>query len=70
MDQVGFSFDQETLKKIGKGALISATGAGALFILNYVGSIQINDPNLASLVAFFVPFMVNVIKEWIKGEES
>ena len=63
------SFDKETLKSIAKGGAIAFTGAGAVALLNYVGTIHIDNPALASLVAMLVPFAVNVIKEYVKGNE-
>jgi len=67
-EQTRFSFDTKTLINIFKGALIAATGAGAIAGLQYLGTLQINDPQLATLVAFLVPFLVNVVKEYIKGK--
>lgn len=67
MEQTKFSFDKVTITKIAKGAMISATGAGAIAALNYLGTIQISNPDIAAFVAFFVPFMVNLIKEYVRG---
>lgn len=66
--QKKYSFDKVTLVKIGKGALIAAAGAASLFVLDYVGSLQIDDPLLASFVAWAVPTLTNTIKEFIKGK--
>jgi len=68
MAQTKNSFDRTTICKIAKGALIAATGAGALYILNVVGALQFSNPTITSLVAFAVPFLVNVVREWMKGE--
>ena len=65
--QITKSFDKATLVKILKGAIISATGAFALYILEYMGSIEFTNIHLASLVAFGIPFLVNVVKEYVKG---
>lgn len=51
-----------------KGALIAMTGAAALAGLDYLGTIEISNPLVATAVAFAVPTLVNIIKEWIKGE--
>lgn len=67
MEQKAFSFDWITVKKIFKGALLAATGAGAIAFLSYIGSIKIDNPELASLVAFGVPFLINIVREYIKG---
>lgn len=66
--QTKFSLDQETIVKILKGALIAGTGAAALFILNAIKSMQIDNVALVGLVAWFVPFAVNFVKEWMRGE--
>ena len=63
------SFDRETVKSIAKGGAIAFTGAGSIALLNYIGTINIDNPTLASLVAMLVPFAVNVIKEYIQGNE-
>jgi len=68
MNQIAKSFDRETIIKIIKGGLIAGTGAFAIAILNYIGALSINDPNLAALIAFAVPFLTNIVKEWLKGE--
>lgn len=65
--QIKYRFDRDTLKKIGKGALISATGAAALYVLDFIGALQFSNPEITSLVAFAVPFLVNVVREWMKG---
>lgn len=66
--QIKNSFDKESLKKILKGALIAGTGAIALFLLDLIGKVQIDDALLASFVAWFIPVAVNTVKEWMKGE--
>lgn len=66
--QIANSFDKATLVKIGKGALIAGTGAAALFILDAVGSIEFTNPNITTLVAFSVPFLVNMVKEYMRGK--
>lgn len=64
--QVKNSFDYQTLQKIGRGALIAGTGAGAIFILSAIGAIEAGM--WTPLVAFLVPFLTNLIKEYVKGE--
>ena len=64
--QVKNSFDYQTLQKIGRGAVISGIGAMALFILSAMGTIEAGG--LTPLVAFLVPFLTNLIKEWKKGQ--
>ena len=65
--QIAKSFDRETLIKIGKGALITFTGAGSIAVLGYLGAIEINSPLLAGMVALIIPVVVNTIKEWMQG---
>lgn len=64
--QVRNSFDYQTLQKIGKGALISGVGMAALFVLNELGTIEAGG--LTPLIAFLVPFLTNLIREYVKGE--
>jgi hypothetical protein len=70
LKQVANSFDRATLIKIAKGAIIAAGGAAALFILNYLGTINISDPLFASAVAWGVPTLTNLIKEYLAGEKQ
>ncbi len=64
--QVKNSFDYQTLQKIGRGALISGTGAAAIFVFSAVGAIEAGV--LTPLVAFLVPFLTNLVREYMKGE--
>ena len=68
MAQIKNRLDQETLVKIGKGALIAATAAAALYILSAIQLIEIENPILVSFIAWFTPTLTNLIKEWRKGE--
>lgn len=68
MSQIKNKFDQETLVKIGKGALIAATAAAALYILSAIGALEVENPLLASLIVWAVPFATNAIREWRKGK--
>ena len=65
--QVKNSFDYQTLQKIGKGALIAGTGAATLYILNAAGTIEAGG--LTPLIGFLVPFLSNLVREYLKGEE-
>lgn len=65
--QIANSFDRESLLKIGKGALIAATGGATLAFLDYFGALQIENAALASLIAWAVPTLTNIVKEWLKG---
>ncbi len=64
--QIKNQFDQKTIKKIAKGALIAGSSAIALYLLNWVGTLQLDA--LTPVVAAVVPILVNAIKEWRRGE--
>lgn len=63
---------KQEYKKIVRGALIAATGAAALALLDYLGTIQISDPTVAMLSAWVVPTVSNAVKVYFqrKREES
>lgn len=65
MSQIKNSFDQETLVKIGKGALIAGTGAVALYILDAVKDLDLGA--FTPLIVAIVPILVNAVKEFTKG---
>jgi len=67
VEQIENSFDEKTIQKIIKGACIAGTGAAALYILNAIGVLEIDNPVMASFVALMVPFLSNSIKEYLKG---
>ena len=64
-EQIKNSFDKKSIKKMGKGALIAATGGAALFILNAlkITNVGICEP----IVVVLIPVLVNMIKEWMRG---
>lgn len=66
--QQKWKLDTVTLKKILKGMLYAMAPAAAIAGLNYLGSIKIDDPMLAALVAWGVPVAINAVREWGKGE--
>ena len=68
MSQIKHSFDKESLVKILKGAGIAGTGAGALFILKIMGTI--NFGTMTPIIAAAVPILVNVLNEWMKGDKG
>ncbi len=59
--------DKETLVKVFKGAGIAATSAFALYLLNFLGTIELDNPLLTGFIAWFVPTMTNLIREWKSG---
>lgn len=66
--QKKFSFDSITQNKIIRGAFIAVSGSGALALLDYLGTINIDNPVIASLIVFATPTLVNIIKEYMAGE--
>ena len=70
MNQVKYSFDQITQNKIVKGALIALTGSAAIGLLGFFGALHIDDPTLAMVVAWAVPTLTNLVKEWVSGQNA
>lgn len=68
-DQIKYSFDKTTMGKIGRGALISATGALALYLLNALQEISLGSM-WVPIVGAVVPILVNMVREWMKGESK
>jgi len=66
--QIKNNFDEETLKKIGRGALIAGSGAVALYILRALGTMDFGD--FTPMVGAIIPILVNTIKEYLKGENN
>ena len=67
-NQVADSFDYASVVKMVKGAVYALSAPIALIILNYLGTLQIGNVFAASFMAWFVPVMVNVVKEWQAGQ--
>lgn len=70
MNQIQFSFDQKTVEKIIKGALISIAGPAALGLLSFIGTLHFNDPTVAYIAAWAGPALTNLVKEWIAGHPA
>jgi len=68
MAQQKYKFDKETLIKIGKGALIAGTGTAALYVLGALDKIDFGNA-VTPIVGALVPILVNMVREWMKGEE-
>jgi len=64
-NQIARQFDKKTLTKIGKGALIAGTASIALYLLKWVGTLDLDT--LTPIVAAIVPILTNAILEWRKG---
>ena len=65
--QTAFSFDKETIKKIGKSALLLFVGYGLVAVVEYLGGIEVSDPNIQTILTMISTWLVNTIKEYIKG---
>ncbi len=59
--------DKETLIKVLRGAAIAATGAFALFLLDFLGTLELENALLTGFIAWFVPVMTNLVREWKSG---
>ena len=66
--QVRGQFDTITLKKIGKGALITGFYAVAVFILSATNGMDFGNSLVNALVVQLVPTLLNTLKEWYNGE--
>jgi len=66
MTQVKNQFDINTLVKIGKGAAIAGTATVALYLLDWIGTLDLDA--FTPLIAAIIPIAVNAIKEFKKGE--
>jgi len=66
--QIKNKFDAVTLRKIGKGAGITAFYAAAVFILSVVNGMDLGNSLLNALITQVVPTLINSLKEWKKGE--
>lgn len=64
--QKSFSFDKETLIKIGKGLLIAVGGAVITYATEYFSSTDFGV--YTPLVVAVSSIIINTIKEYIKGK--
>ena len=60
--------DGVTWGKIGWGAIWAVTPAAAIALLTYIGTIEISNTYIAAFAAWFVPFGINAVREYFKGE--
>jgi|TARA_Y100000310_G_C20704007_1_gene833018 hypothetical protein len=70
MDQLKWKFDEKTVRKIIKGAGITAFYAVAVFVLSLAARIDFENAVINGVVIQIVPTLLNSLKEWYKGEES
>ena len=62
--QVKNAFDKETIIKIVKGAGIAGTGAVALYLLDFIGTLEVGA--YTPLISAIVPILVNAVKEFMR----
>jgi hypothetical protein len=65
--QIKNTLDKETLQKVLRGATIAATGTFALFLLDFIGTLELENALLTGFIAWFVPTITNLVREWMKG---
>jgi hypothetical protein len=64
------SFDDVTILKIKKGAVIALFGAFAVGLLLLAWNMDIERASIVAFIAWLVPFTINVVKEFLKGETT
>jgi hypothetical protein len=64
--QIAYSFDKETIVKIGKGALIAGGGALAVYILQAVAGMDFGEST--PIVVAVCGILINSVKEYVKGK--
>lgn len=69
-DQIKFSFDSVTITKIFKGALYAVVFPAVIGLLEYFDAADFGNATVTMIVGWIVPVVVNVIREWIKGQEA
>ena len=68
MEQIAFSFDKATIKKILIGALIASGAPAIIGLLGFIGTLQFSNPNITMFVAWACPVLINIVREFIKGQ--
>lgn len=63
--QNAYSFDRETVVKIGKGALIAGGGALAVYILQSLAGMDFGEAT--PLVVAVCGILINSVREYVKG---
>jgi len=67
-EQIKFSFDKETMKKILRGALIAGGGAVLTYLAQNLS--EMNFGAYTPIVVALMSILINAAKEYIKGEEE
>jgi len=68
MEQKRFSFDKETLIKIGTGALIASVGALLTYLLQALSNMDYGV--YTPIIVAVMSILVNMLKEWQKGAKK
>ena len=68
MAQQKFSFDVETIKKIGKGIAIALGGATGVYILQCIT--QADFGNWTPAIVAVISILINVCREYVKGSSG
>lgn len=63
-----YTLTKANLGKIARGAGIAAGGAAALGLLEYLGTIEIDNPTLAMVITGITPVLINTIRQFLKDE--
>jgi hypothetical protein len=61
-------FDNETLKKIGKGAMIAIGGALLTYLVEHIADFNFGDA--APLVVVVASILINSLREYKKGVDA
>ena len=72
MDQVAYSFDKETVRKIIKGcmhaAIVGAIFAGGDYLIEQAATLHFADPLIEGFAITVVSAGYNAVREYIRGE--
>ena len=66
--QTKYSFDIETLKKIGKGVLIALGGVTGAYIIESVT--QVDFGKWTPMIVAGCSILINVCREYVKGDSK
>lgn len=67
--QVRMTFDSTTIGKIFRGMLYAVIFPAIIGILQYLDAADFGNTTVTIIIGWIVPVLVNIIKEWIKGNE-
>lgn len=59
------SFDKETMKKIGRGALIAGGGALMVYLLQSIAGMDFGEAS--PLIVALCGILINAVREYMKG---